>query len=107
MSAFKFFGTIGGVELRDTSGAKEDGSDGQGKVCREGREGDPAQDPPAADKLEERVPVRYVSAPSLPLWLDGPARETVGSLSLARARSGTVFNLTSDQWNSLFHVAGG
>ena len=63
--------------------------------------------PAHAEKLEERVTVRYVSAPNLPLWLDGPERETVGSLSVAQARGGTVFNVTSDQWDSLLNVAGG
>ncbi len=63
--------------------------------------------PPDADELEERVTVRYVTAPNLPLWLDGSEDPAVSSLSVARARGGTVFNVTSDQWDSLVSVAGG
>ena len=63
--------------------------------------------PPDADELEERVTIRYVTAPNLPMWLDGSEDPAVSSLSVARARGGTVFNVTSDQWDSLVDVAGG
>jgi predicted restriction endonuclease len=57
--------------------------------------------------MEERVTIRYVTAPNLPLWLDGSEDPAVSALSVARARGGTVFNVTSDQWDSLVDAAGG
>ena len=50
-----------------------------------------------APTFEARVPVRYVVPPNLPLWLDDHD-DTVGRLSVARARGGTVFNVTPEEW---------
>ena len=54
-----------------------------------------------------RVPVRYAVPHGLPLLLgddgDGPAR----ALSVARARGGTVFNVSADEWAALTDAVGG
>ena len=56
--------------------------------------------------LEARVPIRYVLPPNLPLWLE-EHEEVVGALSVARARGGTVFNVTSQQWDAVVSLSGG
>jgi 5-methylcytosine-specific restriction protein A len=60
--------------------------------------------PPSPDELEERVWVHYVVTPQLPIWEPHPA---LAALSVSRARGGTVFNLTRDQWNEIVQIAGG
>lgn len=62
--------------------------------------------PPSPDQVEPRVAVRYVVPPRLPLWFDDHP-QLLESLSVARARGGTVFKLTREQWDEVFALAGG
>jgi hypothetical protein len=58
--------------------------------------------PEDGQELERRVPVRYLPTSGLPLWLDDPRHSAVlGELSVAKARRGTVFKVTPDQWERL------
>jgi hypothetical protein len=60
------------------------------------------------DEDLERVPIRYVVPPHLPLWLDKEDTDgMLNQLSVAKARGGTVFNLTAEQWEALAKAAGG
>lgn len=61
---------------------------------------------PQEAKLEPRGRVRYVIPRGLPLWFD-EHEETLGKLSVSRAKGGTVFNLTEEQWNAVVMLAGG
>jgi hypothetical protein len=63
--------------------------------------------PPAPHACEERVPVRYVLLPNLPLWQEGPNGDAVRDLSVARASGGTVFYVQPEQWNAVVCAAGG
>jgi len=59
---------------------------------------------PPPGQVEPRVLVRYVRPPGLPLWEPDP---TLESLSVSRARGGTVFHVTAEQWDALVEHAGG
>lgn len=55
-----------------------------------------------------RVRIRYSLSPRLPLWLGASvADQLMESLSVSRARGGTVFRVTSDQWSGLMELIGG
>lgn len=56
---------------------------------------------------EERVRVRYVDAPRLPLWLDEDNDGVLEELSIAKATRGTVFYVTQEQWDAVVRKAGG
>jgi hypothetical protein len=58
------------------------------------------------DSPQERVLVRYVMAPNLPLWLDGPADEVLRELSVSRGQ-GTIFNVTPEKWDAIIDAVGG
>jgi hypothetical protein len=45
----------------------------------------------------ERVGVRYIRL-SAPLWMGGPHESILASLSVSKARGGTVFHVTPEQW---------
>jgi hypothetical protein len=62
---------------------------------------------PAPHACEERVPVRYVLPPKLPLWQDVPGGDVVRELSVARASGGTVFYVQPEHWNAVVRAAGG
>ncbi|WP_437338488.1 EVE domain-containing protein [Sorangium sp. So ce394] len=62
--------------------------------------------PPGPGDVEERVRIRYVTPPGLPLWVD-EHENLLSSLSVARARGGTIFNVTSEQWEAVVAAAGG
>ncbi|WP_437313103.1 EVE domain-containing protein [Sorangium sp. So ce385] len=62
--------------------------------------------PPGFGEVEERVRIRYVIPPRLPLWLD-EHENLLSDLSVARARGGTVFNVTPEQWEAVVAAAGG
>ncbi|WP_438023561.1 EVE domain-containing protein [Sorangium sp. So ce233] len=62
--------------------------------------------PPGPGDVEERVRVRYVTPPGLPLWFD-EHEDVLSGLSVARARGGTVFNVTPEQWEAVVAAAGG
>ena len=58
------------------------------------------------DQEEERVPIRYRQIPR-PLWIDDTAAgRFLSTLSVARARGGTVFRLTEEQWLELVGMTG-
>ncbi|KYF92561.1 hypothetical protein BE20_11340, partial [Sorangium cellulosum] len=61
---------------------------------------------PDPGDVEERVRVRYVMPPGLPLWFD-EHEDLLSGLSVARARGGTVFNVTPEQWEAVVAAAGG
>lgn len=61
---------------------------------------------PTAD-IAERVKIRYVRSPALPLWLGGPSDAVLRSLSVSRATGGSVFNVTVEQWDAIVEAAGG
>jgi hypothetical protein len=63
--------------------------------------------PPAPDDVEERVLIRYVVPPGLPLLTRGEPDPVLDALSVSRARGGTVFAVTPGQWTALVAAAGG
>ncbi len=54
-----------------------------------------------ADMLEERVEIRYVVPPGVPLWLTTNPDDPLRSLSVSRAAGGTVFYVTDAQWQAV------
>ena len=62
---------------------------------------------PSSEDVEPRVDVRYLLLPNLPLWYGGGADDVLEDLSVFRARGGTVFNVTADQWSRVVEAAGG
>lgn len=60
--------------------------------------------PPPPEQVEPRVLVRYVRPRGLPLWEPDPVLE---GLSVSRARGGTAFHVTPEQWDALVDLAGG
>jgi len=58
-----------------------------------------------ATTTADRCQVRYISITE-PLWVGGPQGELLTTLSVARARGGTVFNVTPDQWQAVVAAAG-
>ncbi len=56
---------------------------------------------------EERVLVRYCTAPALPLWLGDTHDAILRDLSVSKARGGTVFHITDDQWDQITAALGG
>jgi hypothetical protein len=61
--------------------------------------------PPASD-TQPRVKVRYRVGPALPLWFNDRTK-LLSELSVARARGGTVFNVSHDQWRAIVTAANG
>jgi hypothetical protein len=62
--------------------------------------------PEDGTEVKERVEVRYIRL-NEPLWIDGPYRDVVASLSVSRAHGGTVFNVTPDQWHAILSATEG
>jgi hypothetical protein len=60
-----------------------------------------------ANKIEERVAIRYIRPPRLPLVMDGDATDVLHNLSVSRATGGTVFRVTPEQWDAVVEAAGG
>ena len=59
-------------------------------------------DPSDGALLQRRVEVRYLPAAGLPRWIDdADVGEILGDLSVAKARGGTVFKVTGEQWARL------
>ena len=56
---------------------------------------------------ERRVVLRYVVPPNAPLWLEDDKSGVLGKLSVARATGGTVFKISSEQWQKLVMLLGG
>ncbi|GAG32361.1 unnamed protein product, partial [marine sediment metagenome] len=61
-------------------------------------------DAAAYDQSDERVRVRY-RAVRPPIWLGGTHDDFLMNLAVARARGGSVFRVTLDQWNMLEQIA--
>jgi hypothetical protein len=59
------------------------------------------------EKPEERVTLRYVRPPGLPMWLGADPGGVLASLSVSRATGGTVFHVTDEQWEALVAAVGG
>ena len=59
------------------------------------------------DSPAPRVQVRYVRSPNLPLWIGGEQSALLEELSVARARGGTDFTVSPDQWDAVVKAAGG
>lgn len=55
----------------------------------------------------ERVRIRYVLSPNLPLWVGGPADDVLNQLSVSKARGGSVFNVSPEQFQAVLEAAGG
>jgi hypothetical protein len=62
---------------------------------------------PGEDQLEERVRIRYIKPGGLPIWCTESRGGFLNDLSVSRARGGTVFAVTPEQWEALVQVAGG
>ncbi len=62
--------------------------------------------PPTSSDSEERVRLRYVRSPALPLWVhEHPS--LLGVLSVSRARGGTVFEIAPGEWDAILATTGG
>lgn len=55
---------------------------------------------------EDRVLVRYVVPPGLPLWLDERSVDLLGRLNVCRACGGTVFHLRDTEWDDILDRVG-
>ena len=57
---------------------------------------------------EMRVLVRYLPSPALPIWIGQSNHDDfLRSLTVARARGGSVFHLTPSDWEALMAILGG
>lgn len=54
-----------------------------------------------------RVIIEYVVPPNAPLWLEDDKSGLLRTLSVARATGGTVFTISSEQWQKLVALLGG
>jgi hypothetical protein len=95
-------------QLRDRSGRR--GIVALAEVT-EGPTQRPAPDPlywidPAGSTPEERVGIPIVRLPQ-PMWLDGLHDAALRQLSVSRARGGTVFRASTEQWSALLEAVGG
>lgn len=54
-----------------------------------------------------RVQVRYLVPPKCPLWLDEDDSRLLEDLSVARARGGTTFRISPEEWQQLLPLLGG
>jgi len=65
-------------------------------------------DPEEGRAVLPRVVARYVHAPNLPLWVGQSGDDDfLRSLKVARARGGTVFHVSSHEWDRILELAGG
>ena len=55
-------------------------------------------------QVTDRIDLRYIPIRK-PLWMGGRHDNVLASLSVSRARGGTVFNLTQDQWKTVASLA--
>ena len=62
-------------------------------------------DQTSGEHIEERVLIQYFRLEHGPLWID--QHPTLGSLSVSRARGGTVFNVSAEEWGRVVELAGG
>ncbi len=61
----------------------------------------------STDKVINRVKIRYIVPPTLPLWENSADLNVLSELSVARATGGTIFHVTADQWNAIMSAIGG
>jgi predicted RNA-binding protein with PUA-like domain len=67
-----------------------------------------ASPPHHSGPIEEMVTLRYVLAPNLPLWLDGPHHDLLSSLNIVRGNARrSVYRIEPDQWMAILEAAGG
>jgi len=57
--------------------------------------------------LKPRVNVRYFVPARAPLWLGGEHAEPLAGLAIERARGGTVFEVSLEQWTAVVAALGG
>jgi hypothetical protein len=60
-----------------------------------------------SEVLEERVAVRYIRPPGVPLWLTSNPDDPLRRLSVSRAAGGSVFYVTEAQWEAVLAAVGG
>lgn len=63
-------------------------------------------DPTDRQTLIERVTIRYVLLPNLPLKVNGVGHSTIEDLTV-NGHQGTVFKVRPEQWAAVVHAAGG
>lgn len=63
-------------------------------------------DPSDGRTRAQRVPVRYIRTASLPAWLGSGLDALLGSLSVARAKGGTAFRVSTEDWERLISALG-
>jgi hypothetical protein len=61
----------------------------------------------AANEVVDRVKVRYFVPSTLPLWEDTIDLPVLRQLNVARATGGSVFHMTSNQWDAILEAVGG
>jgi predicted RNA-binding protein with PUA-like domain len=55
---------------------------------------------------EERIAIRYIRSPNLPIWVGEGYDDILLNLGVARATGGTVFKVTADQWEDIQRTVG-
>lgn len=55
----------------------------------------------------EVVDIRYMVPPGAPMWLTSETKDVIGDLNVARARGGTVFHVTEEEWRRVVDALGG
>ncbi len=62
---------------------------------------------PVPQHAERRVWLRHYVPPEAPLWLEADASGVLAKLSVAKARGGTIFHVTPEQWHQIVELLGG
>jgi len=57
--------------------------------------------------LELRANVRYIKSPNLPIWVGESNDNILLNLSVAKSQGGTIFKVSSDQWDEILNTIGG
>ncbi len=61
----------------------------------------------APDEVIDRLQVRYLVPPNLPLWLDESSPAILRELNVARATGGSIFHVSPQQWKAILSLIGG
>jgi hypothetical protein len=64
-------------------------------------------DPRRNDEPVPRVTIRYLAPPTLPFWENEQTLPVLGQLTVSRATGGSVFIVTTEQWEQLMELIGG
>jgi predicted RNA-binding protein with PUA-like domain len=64
-------------------------------------------DPHMADKKIKRVKFRYVRHKALPLWENRADLPLLKTLTVATGQMGSIFRVTSKEWDALMNIIGG